>query len=57
MTDHCAVRAQRGWRVLTFAAGSGQTATVTELVRLGADVNAKSDVRSCYERGPRRASA
>jgi hypothetical protein len=30
---------------LMRAATSGQTATATELVRLGADVNAKDDVR------------
>jgi hypothetical protein len=29
------------------AAGNGQTATVTELVRLGADINAQDIVRAC----------
>jgi hypothetical protein len=39
------VRAQTGWTALTYVAYHGHTATATELVRLGADVNAKDQVR------------
>jgi hypothetical protein len=48
---------QMGRTVLMLAAAFGRTATAAELVRLGADINAKDDVRvrcTCA-RGPRRA--
>ncbi len=37
---------QRGWTALMIAADKGRTATAAELVRLGADINAKSNVRT-----------
>ncbi len=36
---------QDGWTALMDAASQGHTATVAELVRLGADLNAKTNVR------------
>ncbi len=39
--------AQVGWTALMHAAWCGRTVTAAELARLGADVNAKSDVRAC----------
>jgi hypothetical protein len=38
---------QTGWTALMHAAGNGHTALATELVRLGADINAKNNVRAC----------
>jgi hypothetical protein len=38
---------QDGWTALVSAADYGHTATAAELVRLGADINAKDNVRAC----------
>jgi hypothetical protein len=38
---------QNGVTALMLATDNGRTATATELVRLGADVNAKNNVRAC----------
>jgi hypothetical protein len=38
---------QDGWTALMHAADKGHTATVAELVRLGADINSKDWVRAC----------
>ncbi len=38
---------QDGWTALMYAAVNGHTATAVELVRLGADINAKGNVRAC----------
>ncbi len=38
---------QEDWTALMWAAYKGHTATAAELVRLGADVNAKNNVRAC----------
>ncbi len=38
---------QSGWTALMCAAGKGHIATVAELVRLGAEINAKNKVRAC----------
>jgi ankyrin repeat protein len=38
---------QDGVTALMHAALNGHTATAAELVRLGADINAKNDVRAC----------
>jgi hypothetical protein len=44
-TLHVRARAQGGWTPLAFAADGQYTATVAELMRLRADVEARDDVR------------
>jgi hypothetical protein len=38
---------QEGWTALMLAARYGRTATAAELVRLGADISAKTNVSAC----------
>ncbi len=44
---HSSLRCQEGRSALMYAAGLGRTATCVELVRLGADIDKRDNVRAC----------